>query len=273
VAHRTIAQAGADVFFLARDGVRTVRTILAGAQSSVSEPLSPPIGDLIARINWSAVGTACAKFWNNKYILAVPLDSSVTPNYVLVFNTVTKSWSGYWTGWTPRAFTISAFSGVPKLVFGDNSGNILTWLDYETAASEDLSSYQDNGTDISSHVISRGLTFGDFFSPKLGNNVEFELSNSPAGCHCVEVRSIIDTETEKVIHPSNIDTRFTGVNLPIDLPFSLPSLSPVTRAYNLISQGNFNEMQIKVASSSGKLHLRSIKSSAFVNSMTLEKLG
>jgi len=271
VAHRTIAQAGSDVFFLARDGVRTVRTILAGAQSSVSEPISPAIDDIIERINWSAVTTACAKFWHNRYVLAVPVDSATEPNYVLVFNTVTKTWCGFWTGWTPKAFTVSAFNGFPKLVFGDSSGNVMTWLDYVASLNEDLTTFQDNGVDIESHIISRGLTFNDFFSPKLGNNVEFELAPSDAGCHCVEVRSIVDTETETVVHPSNIDTRLAGVTLPVYLDFTLPSIEPVIRTYNMIPVGNFNELQYKVKSGSGKLHLRSIKSSAFMNTLTLEQ--
>jgi hypothetical protein len=273
VANRTIAQAGSDVFFLARDGVRTVRTILAGAQSSVSEPISTQIGDIIDRINWSYVKSSSGIFWNNRYILSIPVDSSTTSNYTIVFNTVTRTWSGYWDGWTPTQYTTTAFNGFPKMVFGDSSGNILTWLDYVSKSNETLTTFQDKGTDVPSHISSRGLTFSDFFSPKLGNNVEFELETSDAGCHCIEVRSIVDTETEKVIHPSNIDTRLSGITLAVNLPFTLPSIEPLIRAYNMIPTGEFNELQFKVKSSSGKLHLRSIKASAFVNSIKLEKVS
>ena len=135
VAGRTIAQAGSDVFFLARDGIRTVRTILSGAQSSVSEPISTPIDDIIQRINWGYAQNSCAKFWNNRYIISVPLDNATTPDYTIVFNTVTRSWSGYWTGWTNNVYAESAFSNYPKLIMGDNSGNVLTWLDYVNESS------------------------------------------------------------------------------------------------------------------------------------------
>ena len=270
VSHRSIAQAGSDVFFLARDGVRTVKTILAGAQSSVSEPISQSISDIIERINWGNADTCCAKFWNNRYILSVPLDSATTPDHILVFNTVTKSWSGFWTGWTSRAFATTAFSGFPKLVMGHSDGKVVTWMDYVAAGSEVDATFQDGGGDIPSHVVTRGLTFQDVFSKKLGNHVELELRGSTPGAD-VELRAIADESDEKVVHHSTIITGITGVTLPANLTFVLPEDEIITRDYNMIPVNEFSELQFRVFANSGKVHLRNIKASAFMNSMTLEK--
>jgi len=273
LSHRTISQAGADVFFLARDGVRTVRTILSGAQSSVSEPISTPIDDIIKRINWTHANKSCAKFWDNRYILSVPLDSSTTPNYTLVFNTVTKSWSGYWIGWSPLVFSESAFSNFPKMIIGDNSGAVLTWLDYVSELEIAAASYQDNGTDIESFISSRGHVYGDYLSPKLGNHIDIELKNSTAGCHCAELKVSLDEDagSQDLLIAENISTTTTAVPLPVTLPFTLPAVGPFSKSYGLNTLGEFNEAQFTVKASSGRLHLRSMKTSAYVNTMALEK--
>ncbi len=273
ISGRTIAQAGADVFFLARDGVRSVRTILSGAQSSVSEPLSVPIDDYIRRINWSAADTSCAIFWDNRYIISVPLDSSSTPDYTFVFNTVTKTWAGYWTGWTSNVFSESTFSAFPKMIMGDNSGNVLTWLDYVNDYSAVAATFQDNGVDIVSKVVSRGHVFGDYLSPKLGNHIDMELNSSVVGCHCVNLYADFDqgAAASDVLIAEDIVTASATVSLPVDLPFTLPTVGPFSKSYSLSTKGEFNEIQFTVESSSGYLHLRSFKTSAFVNTMALEK--
>jgi len=273
VAHRTIAQAGPDVFFLARDGIRTVRTILAGAQSSVSEPISIPISDIIGRINWNFAGKSCATFWDNKYMLSVPLDSSTNNNYTIIYNTVSRSWSGYWVGWTPNVFGVSSFNDFPKTVFGDNSGNVMTWLDYVQDADVSQGSFQDNGTDYESMLVTRGHVYGDHLSPKLGNHVGIELRDSTVGCNCVNISVTTDDGNllQDHILASNIVNDTSGVVLPADLPFTLPTIGPFLRSFNLTNVGEFSEIKFKIRSESGKLHIRSIKTSAFINTMVLEK--
>jgi hypothetical protein len=273
VSHRTIAQAGSDVFFLSRQGVRSIKTILSGAQSSTSEPISSSIDDYMDRINWTAAATSTAIFWNNRYILSVPLDSATTPNYTFVLNTVTQSFSGYWTGWTPRCYEISSFSQLPKLVFAQEDGKVLTWLDYVAEDSAVAATYQDDGADYESMLFSRGHVYGDHMSPKLGNHVEVELSNTNEGCECVEILVTADdgaVTTDKQLG-NMIDTLSTPVELPVDVPFELPRVGNFSKSFNLTSMGEFDEIQFKIKSSTGKLLVRSIKTSAYMNTMALEK--
>lgn len=102
VAKGSAVQAGGGILFLSDNGVYILNPAGA-AQGGVntpegmrliafSEPLSAPVNDVIARINYNYVDKATAIYWENRYYLAVPLDSSTKNNAVLVYNFVNKSW-------------------------------------------------------------------------------------------------------------------------------------------------------------------------------------
>lgn len=268
VSHRSIAQVGADVFFLAPDGIRTVKTILQGAQTAVSEPISVGVQDVIDRINWSsAIDNASAVFWNNHYILSVPLDSSTTNDTLIVFNTVTKSFVGTWTGWEAIQFAVSAFSGRTKLNASTQGGKVLTWLDYVSESSETDATYQDGGSDYESRIVTRGLTFGEPYNEVQPQHVEVEFKG--ARSTAVEIRPIHDgAETLKLTNSLNIRT--SSITLPVTLPFTLPRNKPIITGYNMMTRGPARELQFKVKTEANKLHLRAVRGTAFVNTMELE---
>ena len=269
VSHRSIAQVGSDVFFLARDGIRTVRTILEGAQTAVSEPISIGIQDVIDDINWSyALEKAAGTFWNNHYILSIPTGSSAVNNTVVAYSTVSKSFVGKWTGWNANDFEVSAFSGFTKLNFGSSTGKVLTWLDYVAESSETDSTYQDAGADYESSVTSRGLVFGERFNRLQPRHVEVEFK--AARSSSVEVRPVSDLELGRKLNSSDINTNTSSVTLPVTLPFTLPIEKPVIKSYNLLTRGPCREIQFRVKTSANKMHLRSLRASAYVRSMELE---
>ena len=121
---------------------------------------------------------------------------------------------------------MSSFNNFPKLVFGDNSGNVATFHDYVSGSNEGAADFQDFGSDYESMVLSRGHVFGDYLSPKLGGHVEIEVNNDPTGCHCAEVYASLDgtSGSNDVLLENNISTKSTGVSLPVDLPFTLPDM-------------------------------------------------
>jgi hypothetical protein len=142
VSHRSAVQVDNDCFFLSRDGVRSIaRTIQDGTQG-VSPALSYPIDDVIRRINWSVADIACGAYWNGKYLLAVPLDGSLTNNAILVFDTRLGAWY-YWDGVSVVDFCVTKFDGAPqKLVALDNGGNVLElrdWFGFEQTSPSDYS--------------------------------------------------------------------------------------------------------------------------------------
>lgn len=102
IAKGSIVQAGGGILFLSDNGVYILNPAGAGNGSgntpegmrllTISEPLSAPISDVIARINFNAVDKAVATYWENRYYLAVPLDNSTVNNAILVYNFLNKAW-------------------------------------------------------------------------------------------------------------------------------------------------------------------------------------
>lgn len=102
VAKGSIVQAGGGILFLSDNGVYMLNPAGAGNGSAntpegmrlltLAEPLSAPINDIIARINYNYVDRAVATYWDNRYYLSVPLDESIRNNVTLVYNFVNKAW-------------------------------------------------------------------------------------------------------------------------------------------------------------------------------------
>ena len=97
IARRSIVQAGGGMLFLADNGVYVMQpssaTTPEGMRVGVlGEPVSAPIEDIVTRINYNHASKAVAAYWENRYYLAVPLDSSTTNNCLLVFNFINKAW-------------------------------------------------------------------------------------------------------------------------------------------------------------------------------------
>ena len=281
IAHQTAQQVGPDVFFLSRDGVRTMSTIEAGAQTDISSPLSAPINDYIERITKGSADRSCAVYYKNRYFLSVPLDGATAPDTTLVFNAEQRSWSGFWVGWEPRSFVVTAFSGKIRLQFGDDCGKIYTWQDFvdESAATE--SEYKDQTAVYETKLLSRAYNYKEIYADKLGYQVEFDLDNrftnsqdvsffylrDMAGLNngiLLETGDALLTEGEKLLQAEVLGTLERDVSIPKrDAHF--------TKAYNMLSRSKFKEVQFMAATAGGRLSLHAVKSSAFADTINPER--
>lgn len=260
VAGRTAVQVGADVWFLAADGVRSLRRTQGNAtQQEIGDTISFPVHDLIERINPAAAGTSCAVCWNGRFLLAVPLDGASAPNAVLVCNTLTQTWTGHWLGWRPLDWVVSAFGGNARLCFGQVDGTVREWLDYLPASAETPAAFTDaGGAPVLTVLRTRALNFGDAHGPKSGFNYEVEFNASQAQ---VDVRAVLD---DSVQGPGDTLLSAPAARpLPLPLPCGLPRGGIVRRTRDLQRYGRFRALQFDVASTGGKLALRSISASAF----------
>ena len=110
-ARKSVVQAGGGVFFLSDNGVYFLQPQPASAESmkllTMADPISAPIDDVIQRINRNYAYRAVATYWNNRYYLAVPLDSSVDNNVVLVYNFILRQWESVDT--YPAGFDVFDF--------------------------------------------------------------------------------------------------------------------------------------------------------------------
>ena len=249
VAERTVQQVGSDVLFLSRDGVRSIKTIEAGAQTDVSLPISTPINDLIGRINQAQISKCCAVYWRNRYLLSVPLDSATSPDRVLCYHLLASSWTGFWTGWEPRDWMITAFGGKLRLNFGDERGTFYTWNDYTADDDTTEANYRDGTIVYESYIKSRAYRYGETWGDKIGYSVQFNLEN----IHSTTVTSNLDYYIDL---SGAAQTLASSVTLAADANL-------IRKGYNLLSKGRFNQIQFKAQADSGRISLHSIETSAF----------
>ena len=101
LARKSVVSKGNTTFFLSDSGVYGVKFIDEYNLRGTQEPLSKNIQPFIDRINKSLADKAVGVFFNNRYWLAVPLDSSKDAddapgnNAVLIFNTLNGA-NGAW---------------------------------------------------------------------------------------------------------------------------------------------------------------------------------
>lgn len=268
VSQRSVVQVGQDVWFLSDTGVRSVRRTLATTQNEISEAISFPVQDIIDRINWSAAGEAAAVYWQNRYLISLPLDGATDPNYVLVYNTQTKGWSGLWTGWSPVCFCPTTLNGDFRLNMGRNDGLVWQWLDYVLATAETSATFQDDGTDIATRVVTRAMTFTEAVCRKKGLSLEVEFFNCTA---LADVSVVLDQETTAVLAAGVTTTVGTPVVLPATLPFTLAGTGVKRRTFGMLHLDPYRELQAKIETSAGKIALRQVLAAAFTEALEVEK--
>jgi hypothetical protein len=266
---RSVVQFGNDVFFVDDKGnVRSIQRVLGSdTQQQATPALSYPVQDIMNRINLNVLNKVCATSWNDLYIVALPLDSSLIPNYCAVFNKLTGTWSGRWTGWTPMCFSRRVATGTNRMVFGTSDGRVLEWLDYVPDQNETDATYQDDGVEIATTILTRAFTLNEPVSPKTGFNVEFEFNKSIAE---VTIETIVDDYSSPTALESPVATMSGILSLPLTLPFTLPRSGVIRAAFDIMRLGQWRELQFRLSAIKQKLALRSVTVSGFIDTMLVQ---
>lgn len=98
LARKTIAGHGSRVYFLSDNGVYGLEFQDEYNLRGLQEPLSKPVQPLIDRINQSLADKSVGIYFNNRYFLAIPLDSvkgagdARGNNSVLIYNMLNGAW-------------------------------------------------------------------------------------------------------------------------------------------------------------------------------------
>ncbi len=263
VSSRTAVQVGADVWWLSKQGVVSVRRMQQETQREVSAAISVPIQDYIDRINWNAANTACATFYDNKYMLAVPLDGEASPTHILVYDTLHQCWAGVWTGLGCKDLTPTNFSSVKGLAFSSSDGDV---LEYDATKTADT--IQGTATAYSSKIYLRGYSFGEVVTQKTALNTEVEFYRSSA----TDVTfSVTLDEADPIIVASNIASGAALTTLPFEeeAGIVLAALGTTQKSYNIMGYPQFRSLQPRLEANTGVLSLRTLKASAFLDTIDL----
>ena len=277
VSGRSVNFVNKDVFFLANDGIRSVARSVADDFYIVGTPVSEPVKNIIARINKNYVTLCNAAFYNNRYYLAIPLDTATTPNYILVYNALFNSFEGLWSIAASRMVITNFSSGYSinalKLAIGSPTSKVGHYAGYRDADSSDPTTnyvdYDTSGTYTSS-VTSKAYEFDDRISQKFGSHYEIEFYNSGSTNATISMRR--DTDGADIGLATGVDTRSAGgITLPFTLPATLSSQTVKRIADSLRSYQKWRNMRLKISAPSKKLSLRGILMAANPDTIELQK--
>ena len=188
VSRKSIAQVGNQIFFLSDNGVYGVAFEDLYNLRGATVPLSEAINPLIARINRTYAGNSVAVYHDNRYYLAVPLDSSTVNNTILVYNFLNQGWESLdvvnSANWNITGFIRSGAGGPNKLHAVSKEGGIHL---IDTADSSSPSNWNDflaltlggsvTQAAVSSLFTSRQYSFGTMDRKKF-NSYELHLESA-----------------------------------------------------------------------------------------------
>lgn len=235
VAGNTAQIVGDDVYFLAPDGVRGVfRTQQDKLQLGQTFPLSYQLKTEFDRINWSQISKACAVYFDNKYFLALPIDSSTYNNRVWVYYPAIQSWMVI-TGWNVGSWGKVKFNGQQLLYYIDaNDGTVnRAWTGTTNA-----------GTAIDGVIVGREEDADNPLQKKVGGELEIEAATAGNG-NALTVSVAKDGGSFQTLGTVTL-TSAGAPTLPIALPFALSDSFIVREKLHLDSLGEWRTLQVMI---------------------------
>jgi hypothetical protein len=264
--HGTIVQCGADVYFLSETG-RGVYALSQAPQSDqqgIWQPISAPIRRYIDRINWAAIANARATYWNDLYLLSVPLDGVTFNNFLLVYSVTLGTWQGLWcidiggVDTAVRDFARDRTNpNATVLLVGTQDGIISKWT-----YPQELK-YLDQNIDstksmFNSTLLTRSFTFSENINQiqPYSAKIQFIESEDP-----VDVTVWADRTIELLRKTTPTNNYLLSLTIP-GFPFDLDREGYYNLPLSLLSAGVCNELQLEFEGT-GNWTLYQIKLTAF----------
>ncbi len=175
VSKDAVVTVGSDIHFMSESGIYHLGQVDAERNILNGEPISKPVQPLIDRINFEKGDQIQGVLHQNRIYWAVPLDASEVCNAVIVFDLLTKTFSGMDTFATGASFSIHSWLradllGKKRLLAYGNDG--FAYAYEETPAIDDIKSGPQH---ITTYVRTRQYTGGSFMR-KNWTNVRAELA-------------------------------------------------------------------------------------------------
>lgn len=249
--HGTIVQCGIDVFFLSETGrgVYALSQMPSSLQMGVWMPISGPVKKDIDRINWTAVKNARATYWNDLYILSVPLDGASYNNFMMVYSVTLNTWQGTWcldVNDTDYGFRDSARDRTNPnetlLMIGTSADGVVSQFTYQTDLRNYDTDLSNNQNPIESSLITRSFTFGEAMQQiqPFGTRLQFLDSEED-----VDVTVILDRTIEPLTRNSPTSGSLLQLTIP-SLPFDLDVMGYYNLPISLIGVGICTELQLQI---------------------------
>jgi hypothetical protein len=195
IARKTVVQVGNQILFLSDNGVYSVNFEDLYNLRGASIPMSEAILPLIQRINPDYIANCVATYHDNRYYIAVPLDTSTENNAILIYNFLNQGWESLdiieQNGWNVREFIRAGAGGLNSLYVVNKDGGIHI-LDYRED-DKDVVNLQIGGTatyyPINSELKTRQYT-GGTMDRKRFNSFELQAQSSDSNVSDIEIAFI-----------------------------------------------------------------------------------
>ncbi len=254
IARKSISQVGNTILFLSDNGVYGLTFVDRYNLRGTELPLSETIDGVIQRINKEHAEKAVAVYFDNRYYIAVPLDSATENNAVLIYNFLNKAWESVDTvgdsnfeftnlivggkGDKKGVYVINKQGGVHKLDALDSGRDSVITAIGETTPS----TFTVNGV-----ATTRMFTLNSIDRKKWNN---FELHMQSGANNTSDLN--ISVETENIDGTIDIGSASAFINgsIPADEDVSIRGRIGNKRAYGL---------QMTLTSTEGRPRFRSLK--------------
>jgi hypothetical protein len=235
IAQKSIVQVADDIYWLSQEGIRSLkRTEQDKLQMHSSLPVSFPNKDEFDIISWAYVSKACAVYFDNKYIVSLPVNSSATNNRVWVYYPATNGWTTI-TGWNVAGWVKYKIAGKEELYYVDAT---------DSRAYKAFSGYDDNGTLIAYSEEGKEEDFGQPLVNKNGGVLEVEATGT-GGTYTLTVYASVDGGAYTQLGTAALYSA-SAPDLPVSLPFYLGGDVLSRQKFHLDTLGDFRTLKIKI---------------------------
>jgi hypothetical protein len=235
--HGCVAYHGAtylnnDIYYISRDGIRSILSDVANRQQGVDVPLSWNLKDTWDDVFWAQMkDNARIVGFQDKILVAIPTANNAYGDTILAYFINTKGWS-VWTGLNVGCFGTFDDDGDERLFYGEGTADSVVY--------ELLTGNNDGSTAIHYKEETRAFNFGKPFERKVGG--EIEITFETAGSHSITVSANPDDKGYTEL--GTITTQ--GLHLNLYLPFTLGSYKKGRAKFHLESLGRFRNIKFKI---------------------------
>lgn len=244
---RSVVSLGNDQWFLSSPPFAIRSVIRSQFDKTFVNMVSQPIQDIFDGtnidgqiLNTQQVQKSAAVYFDNKYIISIPLTGSSVNNLVLFYDFITQSW-GEITGWYPAEWVVYNFN----LYYIDaNDGRLIQCFigdqgDYGTVIPA-MASGPTVGVDYV--YTSKIFDFDNSDNWKTLDSLQLEFN--PTGNYNATISVNLDNTGWQLA--GTIPLTSKAITLPVNLPFTLESPGLTYGTLQLTKFGKFKKIQVMV---------------------------
>ena len=244
---RSVVNLGNDHWFLSSEPFAVRSLLRTSFDKLMIDMVSQPIQDIFDGtgervINKTVISKACAIYFDNKYILAIPTGTFTYNDFVLVYDFIAKAWYTI-DGWYPASwivfnnslYYIDATDGRALKCFGSYYSDV--------ASGPRVTAYAETPvTPITFEYRSKNIDFDNPENYKMPDALEVEFGST--GNYTASVYIEIDDRGWQSVGTINLLS--TSPTLPAGLPIVLSSDGIVKKTFQIQKFNEFKKIKVRV---------------------------